>query len=209
MYERVVSIGKIGASSMALFVAGMSTAQGQAPQYLSCRILSQEAPEAFRFAGASLVWSDGDLQGIRQLPGGERVFVCSRELRASVCRSFAGPLLTGESLEEGAMNGGYLLGMSGEGVGTGLVIGAGYAMAKSIFGTTMQMARCSKQIELLTKVSHKMSVAWTDSFTSAGELNYNSFLYVLDAAKGEGRVTPMEVNDILTFTDRVNRLIGQ
>ena len=197
------------APAIALFCIVMAdtSAMAQNNPYLSCRLLAADSADAVQFAGAAVVWSDSELQSIDQISGGDSVYECSRELRVHICRTFGGPLLDGGSIKEGALTGAIVFGIGGDPV-SGAGLGAVGSIIGSTFGSTIKTAQCLQEIEQLTAITDRVSVDWPGTFNDYSQLDYITFLRVLDAARKQSKITDFEANRVLQFTDRVSTLIG-
>lgn len=200
----------VAAFSLIISIGGVtSSANAQESSYLSCRILAHQSNAELQFAGASVIWSDEEAEGLTEVPGGAQVYACSRELRAGLCRTFAGPLLNGDGIKDGAMTGAFLSGFSGSDIATGAIAGAGLSTIFGFSQSIVQTGQCLQEIDALTEISDGVSMDWTGTFTDSTELQYFTFLSILDAARQENMVSTSDVDRILSFTDRVQTLVSE
>lgn len=200
--------GQVVLGLMVLLSAAPAEAQNQSA-YLSCRVLSQMSTDFTQFAGSMAIWPDEGFTSVRSLDAGEQLFKCSREIRSNICRTFAGEIIDGSKMKEGALTGAFLYGMSGGGAAGGALLGAGASSAVGMIGYTIKLGQCNKQIDSLTAVAKKVSLDWAATLRGPENFSYGAFLQILTAAHSEGIISTVEINQVLQFTDRVRTLIGR
>ena len=194
--------------AVSLATTPQAQAQTQASGNLNCRILSNDSQEGLQFAAAAAAWSDEEASGMSALEGGERVYKCSRELRAAVCQTFAGAIIDGDAMKSNALTGAFLTSMGDGGLIDGALLGVGYTMLSSITGKTVAMGQCLQSLELSTSIADRISLDWGGTFSNASELSYPNYLMIVDAALSEELVNQDEANNLMTFTDKLLVLVG-
>nr|WP_321440624.1 hypothetical protein [uncultured Hyphomonas sp.] len=212
MFTPLKSILKTAAIAVSFTTATASVASAQGmkaePAYLNCRILASTQPDAVTFAGAMMIWSDENLSGITAVPGSERIYECSRELRARMCRTYGGPLTNPGEIEEYAMNGAFLGSMGEAGMVGGAVMGGAYGMVRNFYAAQMAAKSCYDEVDYLTTVTEEMTPDWSATFADSSQLNYGSYLILVDYAQKQNLIKPEDVDRMITFTDRMAALTG-
>jgi len=195
--------GKLSVVIAVLFVLSTRLAVAQTDDtYLSCRILAQSSPQAVSFASAAVLWSDEELHGLRNVPNGDLVYECSRELRFRVCRTLGGPIMNHEKLKEDAVTGGFLMGMGGGGTLSGMALFGAGSMIGTMLNSQMEAAQCYSEIEELTaSFGDKVSLDWQASVPDAHGLSYEYFLQIVYESRRQETLTTPQANRVVNFTD--------
>lgn len=205
-----ISVSVLAALTTLAIISSPALAQTSNP-YLSCRILAQSSPQAVSFAGASIVWSDAELDSIKSVPNGEEFYDCSRELRVGLCRTMAGSLVDSGKAKDDAITGAFIGGMGGGGAASGGLLFGGASMVGTMMGSQMDAAQCYKEMEELTVAfGNKVSMDWSAAVPDAHLLNYEFFMQIVNASSKQNTISKDEVARVINFTDRaVTAVNGQ